>query len=186
MGLTIRHARDGELDIVASLIVDAYAEFAASMAPDAWSMFAQDIANVYGRLSDGEIIVAERGEAIVGTVTVYRDWRGAQPDTLALRLLAVPPSERNTGVGSALREWAVSEARDAGKGRVVMTAMQVMDTIRDMAERMGFVRAHELDHEPAPGVRVEGFSLDISSSSGSADESGSASGSAAEDNPGGS
>lgn len=162
MGLTIRHARDGELDIVASLIVDAYAEFAASMSPDAWSMFAQDIANVYGRMSDGEIIVAQRGDAIVGTVTVYRDWRGAQPDTLALRLLAVPPVERNSGVGSALMEWAVAEARAAGKSRVVLTAMQAMDTVRDMAEKMGFVRARELDHEPAPGVRVEGFSLDIS------------------------
>jgi GNAT superfamily N-acetyltransferase len=161
MGLTIRHAREDEFDIVASLIVDAYAEFAASMAPDAWSMFAQDIANVHGRLSDGEIIVAERDGKIVGTVTVYRDWRGAQPGTLALRLLAVPPSERGSGVGSALMEWAVDEARSDGKTRVVLTAMQVMDTVRDMAERMGFVRARELDHEPAPGVRVEGFSLDL-------------------------
>ncbi|CAN5159852.1 GNAT family N-acetyltransferase [soil metagenome] len=161
MGLTIRHAREGEFDIVASLIVDAYAELAASMAPDAWSMFAQDIANVYGRLSDGEIIVAERADAIVGTVTVYRDWRGAQPGTLALRLLAVPPVERNSGVGSALMDWALSEARAAGKNRVVLTAMQAMDTIRDMADRKGFVRARELDHEPAPGVRVEGYSLNL-------------------------
>lgn len=159
MGLSIRHAGDGELDIVASLIVDAYAEFAASMAPDAWSMFAQDIANVYGRLSDGQILVAERDGAIVGTMTVFRDWRGAQPGTMALRLLAVPPTERNSGVGSALMEWAVEEARSAGKSRVVLTAMQVMDTVRDMAQKMGFVRAPELDHEPAPGVRVEGYSL---------------------------
>lgn len=164
MALTIRHAHEGEFDIVASLIVDAYAEFAASMAPDAWSMFAQDIANVHGRLSDGEIIVAERDGAIVGTVTVYRDWRGAQPGTLALRLLAVPPVERSSGVGSALMEWAVQEARTAGKSRVVMTAMQVMDTLRDMAEKMGFTRARELDHEPAPGVRVEGYSLDLTTS----------------------
>lgn len=165
MGLTIRRALDGEFDIVASLIVDAYAEFAAAMAPDAWSMFAQDIANVYGRLSDGQIVVAEREGAIVGTVTVYRDWRGAQPGTLALRLLAVPPSERNSGVGSALMEWAVAEARAADKTRVVLTAMQVMDTLLDMAQKMGFVRAPELDHEPAPGVRVEGYSLDLTGGS---------------------
>ena len=44
--LVIRPARDEELDIVASLTVDAYAEHAAAMSPDAWSMFAQDIANV--------------------------------------------------------------------------------------------------------------------------------------------
>ena len=33
--LTIREAREEELDIVASLVVDAYSEFAARMAPDA-------------------------------------------------------------------------------------------------------------------------------------------------------
>jgi predicted N-acetyltransferase YhbS len=161
MSFTIRHATDAELDIVASLIVDAYAEFAASMAPDAWSMFAQDIANVYGRLSDSEIIVATDDERIVGTVTMFRDWRGAQEGTLALRLLAVPPDERGSGVGSALMEWAVDEARKDGKTRVVLTAMQAMDAMRDIAGKMGFERAPELDHEPAPGVRVEGFSLAV-------------------------
>jgi predicted N-acetyltransferase YhbS len=161
MSFTIRHATDSELDIVASLIVDAYAEFAATMAPDAWSMFAQDIANVYGRLSDSEIIVAARDDKIVGTVTLFRDWRGAQEGTLALRLLAVPPGERGSGVGSALMEWAVGEARKAGKERVVLTTMQAMDIMRDIVARMGFERARELDHEPAPGVRVEGYSLTL-------------------------
>ena len=169
MGYTIRHAADHEHDIVASLIVDAYAEFAASMSPDAWSMFAQDIANVHGRLSDGEIIVAEDDDgAIVGTVTLYRDWRGSQPDTLTLRLLAVPPTHRNAGVGSELMEWAVAEARRDGKSRVVMTAMQAMDAMRDIATRFGFERAPALDHEPAPGVRVDGYSLELAGPGGTA------------------
>ncbi|WP_370326740.1 GNAT family N-acetyltransferase [Euzebya sp.] len=161
MAFTIRHAEDGELDIVASLIVDAYAEYAASMAPDAWSMFAQDIANVYGRLSDGEIIVADRDGAIVGTMTLFRDWRGAQEGTLALRMVAVPPAERGSGVGSALMDWAVTQARESGKTRVVLTVMQVMESMREIADRMGFERAPALDHEPAPGVRAEGYSLDL-------------------------
>ncbi len=162
MSLTIRHAHESELDIVASLIVDAYAEFAASMAPDAWSMFAQDIANVSGRMSNGEIIVAaDAGGRIVGTVTVFRDWRGAQEGTLALRLLAVPPAERNSGVGSALLDWAVEQARQDGKARVILTALQAMDAMREMVDRKGFVRATGLDHEPAPGVRVEGYSLEL-------------------------
>lgn len=158
---TIRHARDDELDIVASLIVDAYAEFAASMSPDAWSMFAQDIANVHGRLSNGEIVVAEIDGRIVGTVTVFRDWRGAQPDTMALRMLAVPPNERHNGVGRSLMNWAIDEARNSGKQRVILTAMQVMEGLRDMVDRMDFKRAPELDHEPAPGVRAEGYSLKL-------------------------
>ena len=45
------------------------------------------------------------------------------------------------------------------KDRVILTAMQAMDTMRDLLDRKGFERARELDHEPAPGVRVEGYSL---------------------------
>ena len=161
MTFTIRQAHEDELEIIASLIVDAYAEFAAAMSPDAWSMFAQDIANVGGRRADGEIIVAVRDSSIVGTVTMYREWRGAQPDTLALRLLAVPPKERHSGVGRALMDYAVAEARAGGKRRLILAAMQMMEQIREMAQRMGFQRAPELDHEPAPGVRVEGFCLKL-------------------------
>ncbi|AXV09730.1 putative acetyltransferase [Euzebya pacifica] len=161
MTVTIRHAEDTELDIVASLIVDAYAEFAATMSPDAWSMFAQDIANVHGRRGDGEIVVAVRDDKIVGSVTVFRDWRGAQQDTMAMRMLAVPPTERHTGVGKSLMQWAIDEAKSANKERLVLTAMQVMDTLREMADKLGFERAPELDHEPAPGVRAEGYSLTL-------------------------
>lgn len=158
---TIRHARDDEMDIVASLIVDAYAEYAAAMSPDAWSMFAQDIANVGGRASDGEIIVAERDQRVVGTVTVYRQWRGAQPGAMVLRLLAVPPDERGSGVGRALMQWCVDQARADGKSRVVITTMPDMVAMRELTDSMGFVRAPDLDHEPAPGVRAEGFCLEL-------------------------
>ena len=147
---------------MASLIVDAYAELAASMSPDAWSMFAQDIANVHGRRSDGEVVVAvDDQDKVVGTVTMFREWRGAQKGVMALRLLAVPPENRNEGVGKALMAWTVEEARDLEKSRVVLTVMKMMDAMRDIVQREGFTRLPELDHEPAPGVRAEGFGLDL-------------------------
>ncbi|MEE8600164.1 GNAT family N-acetyltransferase [Euzebya tangerina] len=163
MELTIRLATEEELDGVAQLVVDAYAEFAAAMSPDAWAMFARDIANVHGRKHDGDIVVAvdESGE-IVGTVTMFREWRGVQEGTVAIRLLAVLPDQRNQGIGTALVRWVVEEARASNKGRVVATVMKMMDAIREIVERDGFVRMPELDHEPAPGVRAEGFCLELS------------------------
>lgn len=159
--LRIRPARDEELDIVASLIVDAYAEYAARMSPDAWSMFAHDIANVHGRMVNGEIVVAESDDRLVGTVTLFSQWRGAQEDSAGLRLLAVPPAHRGNGVGSALLQYCIERAREAGKQRVVMTVAQEMDTFRDLTERMGARREPGLDHEPAPGVRLEGYAIDL-------------------------
>jgi predicted N-acetyltransferase YhbS len=157
--LVIREARDNELDIVASLVVDAYSEFAARMAPDAWSSFAQDIANVRGRSIDAQVLVAERDGRIVGTVTRYPNWRGAQQDASAVRVLAVPPAERGTGVGRALVEHCIELAQKEGKERVVVAVAPEMEDARDLYDRLGFERAPDLDHEPAPGVRTAGYAL---------------------------
>lgn len=162
--LTIREAHDDELDIVASLVVDAYSEFAARMAPDAWSSFAQDIANVRGRTIDAQVLVALRGDRIVGTVTRYPDWRGAQQDASAVRVLAVPPDERGTGVGRALMEHCIAQARDEGKDRLVLAVSPEMEEARDLYDRLGFRRDPGLDHEPAPGVRSTGYSLELMAS----------------------
>lgn len=159
--LLIREARDDELDIVASLIVDAYAEYAARMSPDAWSFFAQDIANVRGRMGDAKLLVAERDDGIIGSVTLYTDWRGAQSGSYSVRLLAVPPEHRGQGVGRALMDDVIARARAAGVARVVMAAVQEMEVVRDLSGDLGFVRDRSLDHEPAPGVRAEGYALTL-------------------------
>ncbi len=164
--LEIRHAREDELDIVASLAVDAYAEYAERMSPDAWSSFAQNIANVRGRLTDAEVLVAVRDGAIVGTVTLFTDWRGAQQDTYGVRLLAVPPQHRGTGVGRALMDHCIERAKADGRDRVILTTTQEMESARDLYEKLGFVRDRSLDHETAPGVRSEGYVLKLADARG--------------------
>jgi len=159
--IRIRAARDDELDTVAALTVEAYAQYAATMAPDAWSMFAQGIANVRARTTDGRLLVAERDGALAGAVTVFLDWRGAQSDAASVSLLAVPPQFRGEGIGRALMAHCVAWAREEGKRRVVITVTQEMEVARDLTESMGFTRAPELDHEPAPGVRLLGYALQL-------------------------
>lgn len=159
--LMIRPAGDSELDIVASMTVDAYAEYAARMSPDAWSPFAQDIANVRGRLGDGQLLVAEKAGDIVGAVTLYRHWRGAQEGSAAVRLLAVSPDHRSEGIGRALMEHCIDVARSDGKRRLVVTITQEMEQVRDLNERLGFERAEDLDYEAAPGVHMLGYALPI-------------------------
>jgi GNAT superfamily N-acetyltransferase len=165
---TIREARDDELDTISSLIVDAYAQYAAHMSPDAWSSFANEIANVRGRLGDSVLLVAEEEGQLIGSVTMFAGWRGTQEGTAGVRLLAVLPEHRGGGVGRALLQACVDRARSAGKSRLVMTTAQDMAVLRDLTERMGFVRELALDHEPAPGVRIEGFALDLDNDEGTA------------------
>jgi len=162
-GVVIRPARDDELDDVAAVIVDAYAEYAARMSPDAWSTFASEIANVRGRMAQAELLVAERDGVLVGAVTLFTGWRGAQEGTAGVRLLSVLPDQRGGGVGRALMEGCIRRARETGNRRVVLTTTQEMGTARDLTESVGFVRETALDHEPAPGVRAEGYALDLGS-----------------------
>lgn len=159
---TIREAREEELDTIASLIVDAYAEYAAHMSPDAWSTFANEIANVRGRINDAELFVAEADGDIVGSVTMFSGWRGSQEGAAGVRLLAVPPENRGTGVGRALMEACIERARRDGKQRLVLTTTQEMAIARELTESLGFLREPGLDHEPAPGVRYHGYALKLS------------------------
>ena len=156
---SIRTAREDEFDTIASLIVDAYAEYAARMSPDAWSTFANEIANVRGRSGDAELLVAELDGRVVGSVTMFSGWRGAQEGTAGVRLLAVLPESRGSGVGRALMEACIERARANGKSRLILTTTQEMGVLRDLTERMGFEREPALDHEPAPGVRYQGYAL---------------------------
>jgi GNAT superfamily N-acetyltransferase len=160
-GLRIRPARDDELDDVAALLVDGYGEYAAQMSPDAWASFAQQIGNVRGRMTEADLIVAERDGELVGTVTLFTDSRGVTESTVGVRALAVPPPQRGTGVARALMEYAIDRARSEGQRRVVLTTTQEMESARDLYEKLGFERDSSLDHEGAPGVRFEGYALDL-------------------------
>lgn len=159
--LTIRPARDDELDRVATLLVEAYAEYAARMSPDAWASFAQDIGNVRGRMIEAEVVVAERAGRLVGSVTLFTRHRGVRGGTVGVRLLAVHPGARGTGVGRTLMEYAIERARAEHQNRVVLSTAQEMESARDLYEKLGFVREPALDHEPAPGVRLQGYALDV-------------------------
>jgi GNAT superfamily N-acetyltransferase len=159
--VAIRQARDDELDEVAALIVDAYAEYAARMSPDAWAIYASEIANVHGRKGDAELLVAERDGRLVGSVTLFTGWRGAREGSCGVRLMAVLPEERGSGLGRALMETVISRARELGKHRIVFTTTMEMVAFRELTESMGFQREPALDHEPAPGVRTEGYALEL-------------------------
>ena len=106
-------------------------------------------------------MVAERDSRLVGTVTRYANWRGAQEGTSSVRLLAVPPPERGQGVGHALMTECIERSRNEGKARVVLTAPPEMTFARELCESLGFVRDLSLDHQPAPGVRAEGWRLSL-------------------------
>lgn len=82
----------------------------------------------------GRVLLARRGEEIVGMVMVELQGDGQ----CELLKLGVRKEHRRQGVGAALMEAALEAARQAGQTRVVLTTNhQLKDALR-LYERFGF------------------------------------------------
>jgi ribosomal protein S18 acetylase RimI-like enzyme len=77
------------------------------------------------------------------------------------RMLAVDSRFRGRGVGEALVRACRDRARDDGCQRLVCCSRPDMRTAHRLYERLGFVRAPELDWEPVPGFQLLGYALSL-------------------------
>ena len=66
--------------------------------------------------------------------------------------LYVRPAFRSQGVGRALMDWIIAEARAAGYREIVGDTLPVMSTALGMYDRLGFERTAPYTAKPAPGA----------------------------------
>jgi GNAT superfamily N-acetyltransferase len=78
-----------------------------------------------------------------------------------VRLLAVAPAARGRGVGRRLMDECIRRARLSGAKALTLHTTDMMTVALQLYERMGFVRATDLDVEVVPGVLVKGYRLDL-------------------------
>jgi len=111
--------------------------------------------------------VAELNGAVVGTALLYPagtrltgpDGAGVTFEWPEARLLAVAPAARGRGVGAAIIQECIRRARAAGADAITLHTTDFMRVAMGMYERMGFVRAPELDFRPGPDVLVKGYRM---------------------------
>jgi ribosomal protein S18 acetylase RimI-like enzyme len=164
--LSIRNARLDELDQAAVLIRDSYKQYENSINPAVWKSYVENMMDVRGRLGIAELILAEMEGRLVGTVTLYpkgsnSSTEGWPPSWAGIRLLGVHPAYRGRGIGRALMEECIRRCREMDVSTIGLHTTGLMDLARRMYEKMGFVRAPEFDHHPAPGVVVMAYRLDL-------------------------
>ncbi len=160
--ITVRPARDDELDAAGTAVRDAYAAdgFAAE------DGYLDVLADARGRARDATVVVAvDPLGAVVGSVSFAQPGtRWAELSRLGeaeFRALGVPPAARGRGVGRALTCWCIEESRRVGAERLVLCSLDVMHAAHRVYAQLGFVRRPDLDWEPGPGLRLHGFSLDL-------------------------
>ncbi len=173
MTVTIREARSEEIEVVAVLLVAAYAQYMpeASGITDpelvvAFEGYREEIADVKGRWDSTVQLVAEQDDEMLGAVSYFAPHGGGDnhdlpADWAGIRLLGVLPAGRGKGVGRALTDECIRRARIDGAKVIGLHTTALMDVARAMYQRMGFVRAPEYDFFPVADFTVEAYRLDL-------------------------
>jgi ribosomal protein S18 acetylase RimI-like enzyme len=152
--IKIREARPEELQRVERLVKAAYREFQPFMPEAVWKRWMRNVSEALHD-SGGIVLVAENAGRIAGAVTFYPDagqaHQGHWPKGAgAIRLLAVRPASRGTGVGELLTQACLRQARELKISTIFLYTGTFMAAAQHLYEKLGFQRAPEFDGEHGP------------------------------------
>jgi GNAT superfamily N-acetyltransferase len=163
--LKIRDARGKDRDAVRKVTLSAFQQYASVMPPARWEAYRENILSTLADVAPAQLIVAEKEGTIAGSILLYPPGTAfSTPDEGPLtcpevRLLAVAAEARGQGIGTALMQECIRRSRRLGAGCLNLHTTDMMEVAMRMYERMGFVRAPELDFHPDPGVTVKAYRL---------------------------
>ncbi|MGH9000701.1 MAG: GNAT family N-acetyltransferase [Acidimicrobiia bacterium] len=146
--LTVREATPDDYDDIARLTVASFRALPRWVG-DEYGKHLADVAVRVG--SGGVVLVAEQGEALIGSVTLVLDEGplfdfdyGTDGDC-SFRMLATDPAAWGSGAGPALVGECIRRARAAGRKQMAIASTEWMTTAHRIYERFGFRRRPDLD-----------------------------------------
>jgi len=112
--------------------------------------FGDELAGLPGKYAppEGRLALATVEGSVAGCVAL----RGIDRERCEAKRLYVLPEFRSGGIGRALLEWVIAEARAIGYREMVGDTMPVMDRALAMYDRMGFERTGPYGDEPTTGA----------------------------------
>ncbi len=166
--VVIRDAQPSDREAIRNVTLSAFQQYAA-LIPSIWEGYRKDILATLADVKSAEQIVAEQDGVIAGTVLLYPAETGSPagdgvPATRAwpeVRLLAVTPASRGQRIGAALIRECVRRARRSGAQALALHTNDIMSVAVRMYERMGFVRAPELDFHVDADLTIKGYLLNL-------------------------
>ena len=156
--MEVRRALPEEYDRVGELTVRAYAAFTLGPA-DPYVARLRDAAS---RAEGGERWVALDGDRLLGNVTYcppgspFREV--SRDDEGEFRMLAVDPTSRGAGAGTALATLCEERARAHGAVGMALSTLAAMTDAHRIYARLGYARDPGRDWSPLPGVHLIAFS----------------------------
>jgi predicted N-acetyltransferase YhbS len=145
----IRHAAPDEISKIEAVCVAAYSEYRSEVPLSVFESYIDDLQRLSDHWHEAEVLVAEVGGRIAGSVQFYAD---ASTEGLGLpqgwsgfRRLAVHPRQRGRGLGRSLTQACIDSARRRHAPTVGIHTASFMRAARRIYERMGFRRCVEFD-----------------------------------------
>ncbi len=159
--MQVRRARPEELPALGELTVAAYSDF--TLGPD--DPYVARLRDTAARDAQGELWVAVEDEELLGCVTWCppgSPWRElADEHEGEFRMLAVAPSARGRGAGSALAVRCEERARQHGATAMVLSSLPQMMHAHRIYTRLGYRRDPSRDWDPVPGVHLIAFTKEL-------------------------
>ncbi|WP_078427646.1 GNAT family N-acetyltransferase [Alkalihalobacterium alkalinitrilicum] len=166
--MILRDALSKELPTIRLQRVQAYEEYASVLPEGHWQALKQSILSEADLQAEAEIIVAEVEGEIAGSVVLFPpkvkayEGFGDVLNHYEIRMLAVAPSARGTGVASALVKECINRTKNKGHRSIGLHTGEFMKNAIKLYEQFGFTRIPEDDFEPAnDGIIVKAFRLEI-------------------------
>lgn len=161
--MEIRLAVPEEYAAVGELTAEAYLADGLVPAGSGYDVALRDAAS---RAEKAELWVAlDSTGSLAGTVTYcpvgspFREL--ATDDEGEFRMLAVSPTARGLGAGTALTRHCLDRARADGHSSVVLSTSPHMPAAHRIYTRLGFTRLPDRDWSPVPGVHLLALSLSL-------------------------
>ncbi|MCC2315231.1 GNAT family N-acetyltransferase [Cellulomonas xiejunii] len=162
---TVRRATDADLAQVGQVTAHAYVADGLVEA-DHW--YVDELRDTAARAAAATVLVAVApavdgapAERVVGTITLAAPGSPyaeiARDGEVELRMLAVDPAARRSGVAEQLVVAALREAVGRGDRRVVLSTLETMHAAHRLYARLGFVAAPERDWTDELTMRVHAW-----------------------------
>jgi ribosomal protein S18 acetylase RimI-like enzyme len=167
--LSVRDAHPSEFDALGRLLVAVYSGLAGFPTPEEQPGYYEMLVNI-GRFAEKPgvrvLVAVLPGGELAGGVVYFSDMAQygsggaatAERNASGIRLLGIDPAFRGIGAGKALTEACIRLAREQGHAQVVLHTTKAMQLAWGLYERLGFVRAEDLDFSQQ-GFSVYGFRL---------------------------
>jgi len=160
----IRPVASAEYDELGALTVTAFETIEGAGDLGEYADVLRDVAD---RAQHALVLVAVGdGHDLLGGITYVDHPENPYAEELAagevgIRMLAVAPHAQGRGVGRALTEACLRQARAEGAARVSLHSTPWMVVAHRLYQSLGFVRTPERDVDVSPDLRLMAFALDL-------------------------